>query len=49
MEKYNLEKEKTAINWASQIHPIAHTMQIGDWVILPSKVNRTIHIGEIKF
>lgn len=47
MEKYDLEKEKTAINWASQIHPIANTMIKGDWVVLPSKINRTIHFGEI--
>lgn len=45
---YDLEKEKTAINWASQIYPIAHRMKKGDWVVLPSKANRTIHIGEIK-
>jgi len=44
---YSLEKEKTAINWASQIWPIAHRMGIGDWVVLPSKVNRTIHFGKI--
>lgn len=47
VDKYNLEKEKTAINWASQIYPIAHKMQIGDWVVLPSKINRTIHFGKI--
>lgn len=44
---YDLEKEKTAINWASQIWPIAHRMKIGDWVVLPSKINRTFHFGEI--
>lgn len=48
VEKYDLEKEKTAINWASQIYPIAHRMKIGDWIVLPSKLNRTIHFGEIK-
>lgn len=47
IKKYDLEKEKTAINWASQIWPIGHKMNIGDWVILPSKVNRTIHFGKI--
>ncbi|WP_035288959.1 restriction endonuclease [Clostridium sp. KNHs214] len=47
LENYDLEKEKTAINWASQIWPIAHTMKKGDWVVLPSKINRTIHFGEI--
>lgn len=48
VDMYDLEKEKTAVNWASQIYPIAHRMQKGDWVVLPSKINRTIHIGEIK-
>lgn len=47
IDNYDLEKEKTAINWASQIWPIAHSMKIGDWVVLPSKVNRTIHFGKI--
>jgi len=47
LEEYKLEKEKTAINWASQIWPIAHRMKIGDWVVLPSKINRSIHFGEI--
>ncbi|MCD4712178.1 MAG: restriction endonuclease [Clostridiales bacterium] len=47
MDDYKLEKEKTAINWASQIWPIAYTMQKGDWIVLPSKINRTIHFGEI--
>lgn len=47
IETYNIEKEKSAINWASQIWPIAHRMQKGDWVVLPSKINRTIHFGEI--
>ncbi|NLV89103.1 MAG: restriction endonuclease [Tissierellia bacterium] len=47
MEKYDLEKKKTAINWASQIWPIAHKMKIGDWVVLPSKINRTLHFGKI--
>lgn len=47
VEHYDLDKEKTAINWASQIWPIAHAMVKGDLVALPSKFNRTIHIGEI--
>ncbi len=44
---YPEEKEKTLINWMSQIWPIAHTVNIGDWIILPSKMSRTIHIGKI--
>jgi len=47
IQKYDLEKEKTAINWAAQIWPIAHRMEIGDWVVLPSKLSRTIHFGKI--
>ncbi|MBF8984571.1 restriction endonuclease [Lutibacter sp. B2] len=47
INQYELEKEKTAINWASQIWPIANRMEKGDWVVLPSKINRTIHFGEI--
>ena len=47
VNNYKLEKEKTAVNWASQIWPIAHSMKLGDWVVLPSKVNRTIHFGKI--
>lgn len=48
VDHYDLDKEKTAINWASQIWPIAHRMELGDWVVLPSKVNRTIHFGKVK-
>lgn len=44
---YHLDKSKTAINWAAQIWPIVNEMNKKDWVILPSKLNRTIHIGEI--
>ncbi|NBI06977.1 restriction endonuclease [Senegalia massiliensis] len=44
---YDLEKEKTAINWASQIWPMVYNMEKEDWVVLPSKVNRTIHFGKI--
>lgn len=38
---------KTAVNWASQIYPIVAKMQIGDWIVLPSKRSRTIHFGKI--
>ena len=34
-------------NWASQLWPFAHTMQKGDWVVLPSKTQQSIYIGEI--
>lgn len=47
IEHYELPKAKTAVNWASQIYPIVAKMQIGDWVVLPSKRSRTIHFGKI--
>lgn len=47
MKHYELPKEKTAINWASQVYPIVAKMQKGDWVALPSKRSRTIHFGNI--
>ncbi|MBQ3512472.1 MAG: restriction endonuclease [Lachnospiraceae bacterium] len=46
-ELYPSEKINTLKNWESQIYPIAHRMQIGDWIILPSKRTSTIHIGKI--
>lgn len=47
MECYEAEKKKRAINWRSQIWPIAKEMKKGDWVILPSKMKSSIHIGRI--
>lgn len=46
-EEYEDCKRKKAINWGSQIWPIAHSMKMGDWIVLPSKMDRTIHFGEI--
>lgn len=34
-------------NWTSQLWPFAHTMKKGDWIVLPSKTQQTIYIGEI--
>jgi restriction system protein len=39
--------DKKLINHASQIWPFGHEMKVGDWIVLPSKLNATIHIGEI--
>lgn len=47
MEHYDLDKKRVAINWGAQLWPIAHRVEIGDWVVLPSKLNRTIHFGKI--
>lgn len=47
IKHYDLDKEKTAKNWASQIWPIAHGIEQDDLIVLPSKFNRTLHIGEV--
>ncbi len=40
-------KPRKLINYASQIWPFAHDMQEGDRVILPSKLQPVIYIGQI--
>jgi restriction system protein len=40
-------KDKTATNWVSQVWPFGFDMQVGDWVMLPSKVNPVINVGKI--
>lgn len=47
LELYPSEKPNTVKNWETQIYPIAHRMETGDWVILPSKRTSTIHIGAV--
>ena len=44
---YNGEKPNTIKNWASQIYSIAHRIEKGDWIVLPSKVSSTIHFGKV--
>jgi len=40
-------KPKKLQNHASQIWPFAHSIEKGDWVILPSKSQPVIHVGKI--
>lgn len=40
-------KPKKLLNHASQIWPFAHTIQKGDWVVLPLKTQQNVYIGEI--
>ncbi|MDR9442791.1 MAG: restriction endonuclease [Schleiferiaceae bacterium] len=47
VEYYDMSKKGRIRNWASQIWPMAHRIKEGDWVILPSKLKRAIHIGEV--
>ena len=40
-------KRKSVLNWASQVWPFVHRMKIGDWVVMPSKQQPSIFVGEI--
>lgn len=44
---YDNQKKNTVRNWTGQVWPMAKELQIGDWVILPSKIKAAIHIGEV--
>ena len=46
-EIYPGEKINTLRNWASQVYPIAHRIEIDDWIVLPSKISSTIHFGKV--
>lgn len=47
MNFYKDEKKNTIRNWIGQIYPFVHKVVKGDWIVLPSKFNATIHIGEV--
>jgi len=47
VDLYKDAKVNKLRNWASQLWPFAHTMQKGDWIVLPSKTQQNIYIGEI--
>lgn len=44
---YNESLPARLRNWVAQLWPFAHTMKKGDWIVLPSKTQQTIYIGEI--
>lgn len=44
---YPAEKINSLRNWAAQIYPIAHRIEKGDWIVLPSKLSSTIHFGKV--
>jgi restriction system protein len=46
-ERYPDAKPKAILNWVSQVWPFAQVMNIGDWVVLPSKSQPVVYIGEI--
>ncbi|MBU2706340.1 restriction endonuclease [Zooshikella marina] len=44
---YKDSKPKRLINYVSQLWPFAHKMNVGDYVILPSKSQPVIYVGKI--
>ncbi|MGI9279452.1 MAG: restriction endonuclease [Endozoicomonas sp.] len=46
-ELYGDEKPKRLINHASQIWPFAHAMKKGDRVVLPSKTQPVVYVGQV--
>ncbi|MCK4819748.1 restriction endonuclease, partial [bacterium] len=46
-DRFPEAKTKTILNWVSQVWPFGQTMQQGDWVVLPSKSQPVVYIGEI--
>jgi restriction system protein len=46
-ELYTNDSLSRRRNHASQLWPFAHSMQVGDWVVLPRKTDRSICIAEI--
>ena len=46
-QRYENAKPKTITNWVSQLWPFAHSMQEGDWVVIPLKTQQVIYVGEI--
>jgi len=48
LKVYPNAKHPTIRNWTGQVWPIAHEMNEGDWIVLPSKLKpAAIHIAEI--
>src|SRR5690349_5080394 len=46
-DRYPDSKRNKLRNWASQIWPFAHSITKGDLVVLPSKLQPAIYIGEV--
>src|SRR5574344_925685 len=47
MEYYPTEKTGRNRNWVGQVWPIAHEIKKDDLIILPSKIQSSIHIGRV--
>ena len=40
-------KANTIRNWVGQLWAFSHSMEVTDWVMIPSKITPVVHIGEI--
>jgi len=47
LDRYENTKPATARNWTGQIWAFVKKMNVGDWIVLPSKKKASIHIAEI--
>lgn len=46
-ERFPDEKPKALINWSSQVWGFAQEMAVGDWVVMPSKLQSGLYFGEL--
>jgi restriction system protein len=46
-ERFPDEKPRALVNWSSQVWPFVKEMAMGDWVVMPSKLQSGLYFGEI--
>ena len=44
---YTSQNPNTLRNWSNQIWAFSKSIQKGDWIVLPSKFERTLHFGKV--
>jgi restriction system protein len=45
--RYPDEKARALVNWSSQVWPFVKEMALGDWVVMPSKLQSGLYFGEL--
>ncbi len=46
-ERFPHEKAKALVNWSSQVWPFVREMAIGELVVMPSKLQSDLYLGEL--
>lgn len=46
-EIFNSQNRNTIKNWSNQIWAFSKSIRKGDWIVLPSKFERTVHFGKV--